>query len=67
MVIGNPLPGWYLLQLYEYLIGEPNIMKLVKIEDMAGWIFYLDCEEMKFSYEHGAAREGGPYRDRIKE
>ncbi len=61
-VIGNPEPGWYLLQLFEWGMGEPNVRRVARIEDMEHWLFYEDAEAMKFSYEHGAAREGGPYR-----
>ncbi len=66
-VIGSPEPGWYLLQLFEWAMGEPNIRELVRIEDMKGWLFYKNGQEMTFSYDHGAAREGGPYRRRITE
>ena len=65
MVIGNPEPGWYLLQLFEWAMGEPNVCRLVLIEDMEHWLFYDTAAAMKFSYEHGAAREGGPFRDKI--
>ena len=64
-IIGNPEPGWYLVQLFEWLIGEPNLRRLVRIEDMEHWLFYEDAEAMKFSYANGVAREGGPYRDRV--
>jgi len=65
VVVGNPEPGWYLVQLFEWLMGEPNLRRLVKIEDMEHWLFYEDVEAMKFSYDHGTAREGGKYRDRV--
>jgi len=61
-VIGNPEPGWYLLQLFEWLMGEPNVCRLVRIEDMKDWLFYESAEDMKFSYESGMARKGGRYR-----
>jgi len=65
VIIGNPEPGWYLLQLFEWAMGEPNVRRLVRIEDMEHWLFYEDAEAMKFSYDHGSAREGGPYRKRV--
>jgi hypothetical protein len=65
-IIGNPEPGWYLLQLYEWGFGQPNVQRLVKIEDMAGWLFYDTTEGMQYSYDHGVAREGGPYRKEMK-
>jgi hypothetical protein len=62
VVIGNPEPGWFLVQLHEWLMGEPNVRHLVRIEDMAGWLFYYSDEQMNFSYDHGTARAGGKYR-----
>jgi hypothetical protein len=53
-VIANPEPGWYLLQLFEWLMGEPNVQRLVRIEDMADWLFYENGEEMEHSYSGGA-------------
>jgi hypothetical protein len=63
VVVGNPEPGWYLVQLFEWGMGEPNVRRLVRVEDMADWILYEDAETMKFSWEQGLAREGGKYRD----
>ena len=65
VIIGNPEPGWYLLQLFEWMLGEQNVRRLVRIEDMEHWLFYENAEAMSFSYEHGSARAGGPYRDRV--
>jgi len=56
VVIGNPEPGWYLLQLFEWLAGTPNVRVLIKIEALANWLFYGSAEAMAHSYEHGAAR-----------
>lgn len=64
-VIGNPESGWYLVQMFEWLFGQPSYQRLFKIEDMSTWLFYEDAEEMKFSYEEGTARPGGPYQDRV--
>ena len=61
-IIGNPEPGWYLCQLYEWMVGLPNIQRLVKIDEMSKWLFYDSSEQMIDSYENGAARDGGPYR-----
>jgi len=55
MVIGSPEPGWYLLQLYEWAMGSPNVQRLVRIEDMRDWMFYDDHDQMTYSYEYGAA------------
>lgn len=65
VVIGNPEPGWYLLQLFEWLGGSPNVQRLAKIEDMATWLFYDSSEDLIFSWEEGVARSGGKYRDSL--
>lgn len=66
VVISSPEPGWYLLQLFEWAMGEPNLQKLVEIEAMNSWLFYPDEKAMKFSFNEGAARVGGPYRKQTK-
>lgn len=63
-VIGNPEPGWYLVQYLEWVAGEPYVNRLVRFEDMTDWLFYSDAEAMCFSYASGCAREGGKYRRR---
>ena len=61
-IIGNPEPGWYLVQLFEWVCGEPNVRRFVRIDEMRTWLFYESADSMRFSYEHGVAREGGKYR-----
>jgi hypothetical protein len=61
-VLSNPEPNWYLVQLCEWGFGEPNVRRLVHISEMANWLFYESSEQMIHSYDHGVAREGGPYR-----
>lgn len=61
-VIGSPEPGWYLVQLFEWFCGEPNVRRLVRLQEMEHWLFYESAEAMCFSYEHGVARQGGKYR-----
>jgi hypothetical protein len=48
VVIGEPHPGWYLVQLFEWASGEPTVQKLVPIEKMVGWLFYPDAAAMTF-------------------
>jgi hypothetical protein len=47
-VIGEPHPGWYLVQLFEWTSGEPTVQRLVPIEKMIGWLFYPDANAMAF-------------------
>jgi hypothetical protein len=51
-VIGNPEPGIYLVQLYEWLVGAESCRKLVNIQDMIPWSFYETSEEMNNSYNN---------------
>jgi hypothetical protein len=46
VVIGEPHPGWYLVQLLEWASGEPSVQRLVPIEKMIGWVFYPDRDAM---------------------
>lgn len=62
VVIENPEPGWYLVQLFGWLMGDPNVQRLVHIESMEHWLFYENAEAMTFSYERGVAQKGGRYR-----
>ena len=63
-IIGNPEPGWYIVQLFEWLMGEPSYRKLVNFEEMTGWLFYDDAEGMRYSWEYGTARSGTKYHPR---
>lgn len=55
LIIGSPEPGWYLVQLYEWISGSESCRKLVNFSDMHGWMFYDDAEAWRFSYEYGSA------------
>ena len=48
VVIGEPQPGWYLVQLFEWSSGEPTVQRVVPIEKMIGWSFYPDANAMTF-------------------
>ena len=48
VVIGEPHPGWYLVQLFEWASGEPSVQRLVPIEKMIGWLFYPDASAITF-------------------
>ena len=49
VVIGEPRPGWYLVQLFDWASGEPSVQRLVPIEKMVAWLFYPDREAMTSS------------------
>lgn len=54
-VIGRPEPGIYLVQLFSWLDGGETSRRLVPITKMSDWLFYPDCQAMKFSMDHGEA------------
>src|SRR6266446_918606 len=49
VVIGEPNPGWYLVQLFEWASGKPSVQRLVPIEKMNAWLFYPDRDTMTSS------------------
>lgn len=61
-ILGSPSPGWYYVQLYEWGFGEANVRRIVPFGIINNWLFYSTSDEMRHSYDHGVAREGGPYR-----
>jgi hypothetical protein len=62
VVIGEPHPGWYLVQLFEWTSGEPTVQRLVPIEKMVGWLFYPDADTMTFGSKGSQHQITGPSR-----
>jgi hypothetical protein len=54
-VIGRVSDDRYLVQLFDAVMGEPSVQRIVAISEMTPWLFYSDADEMKHSYEHGTA------------
>ena len=54
-VLGQVHEDVFLVQLFEWVMGEPNIQKAVRLAEMEEWVFYASQEEMNRSYEHGYA------------
>ena len=50
-VISEPTDGYFLVQLFEWVIGEPSTQKLVRIDTMLDWDFYDTAEEMNEAYQ----------------
>ena len=42
---------FYLVETFEWVMGGPDDQKLIKITDMADWVFYDDAEEMNMTYK----------------
>jgi len=45
----------FLVQLYEWFMGQPNKQVIVPFSDMIGWTFYDSSEQMVFEWEHRLA------------
>lgn len=56
-VLGSPTPGYYLVELYEWLMGQPNGQCLVKIEQMLDWQFYDTPESMQEFWQRTSRRD----------
>ena len=54
-IIGRVSDEHYLVQLFEWAMGEPSVQRIVPVSEMSPWLFYSDADEMTHSYEHGAA------------
>jgi len=39
-VIARPEPGFYLVETFDWIIGQSHSQHLVRIEDMLAWQFY---------------------------
>lgn len=49
-VVGEPAPGFYLVETFSWIMGESFDQQLVRIEDMVGWSFYDTVEWMNNAY-----------------
>ena len=48
---GKIQEGYYIVQLYGWLFGQPSCQKIFHIDDMREWDFYIDEDEMKSAYD----------------
>lgn len=60
-IVSSPIPGFYLIAVFDWLVGGHSFNKLIKAENMTTWYFYDTAEEMQHSFEHGACRKGGQH------
>lgn len=49
-IISEPKDSFFLVQLFDWILGEPSNQKLVSINDMLSWNFYDSVEEMNDAY-----------------
>ena len=55
VIIGRISDERYLVQLFEWAMGEPSVQRIVSASEMSPWLFYSDADEMRNSYEQGVA------------
>lgn len=51
MVLAEASLGLYLVQLYEFVGGTPNIRRLVSVQEMLSWTLYESSEVMNNAYD----------------
>jgi hypothetical protein len=62
IVRGDLGDGRYLVQYFEWLIGEPGTLEIRYVTEMrpgrteGAWQFYEDCEHMKYWFENYGKR-----------
>ena len=47
-VLSQESDGIYLVETYDWLVGQTYDMKLVRFEDMIGWKFYQTREDLSY-------------------
>lgn len=66
-VVAQQGDGYFLVQLFEWVMGEPSTQKVVHLGAMADWEFYNSAEEMNDAYERRTGRSGKSMRTVIAE
>jgi hypothetical protein len=56
-VVAQPMPGFYLVELFGWGAADSPGQQVVHIEDMREWTFYDTAEWMNRVYEHGGVQE----------
>jgi hypothetical protein len=50
VVLGMVDSEYVLVQLYDWMFGEPNLIKLVRLAEMVNWRFYASLDAMKDAF-----------------
>ena len=59
-ICGKVEPGWYMLQMFDWIMGEAGSKRVASISDISGFLLYDTKEEMKESFETGEASKYRP-------
>ena len=65
-VIGSPEPGYYLVEILSWLDTSAMHRRLVPIEDMMGWFFYQDRDQMIQATQSGEVCNYSPFCDELE-
>jgi len=61
--------GSHVVQLFEWVMGEPSVQKVVSFEQMSRWDFYPTAQDMRWAYhkENGGSADDWEHSERIVE
>lgn len=51
-VVAEPMPGVYLVEMFDFLVGGSTHQELARIEDMTGWRFFDSSDWMDSFYRN---------------
>lgn len=55
-VVAEQTDGFFLVQLFEWVMGEPSVQKVMHLRDMADWEFYGSEDEWTDAYREHSRR-----------
>lgn len=59
--------GYFLVQLFDWLVGQPNNMKVVHLGNMTGWNFYDDADYWRQKGDEASRRANRKYERELAE
>jgi len=63
-VVAEPSPGVYLVETFEWWAGGSYDQHLMRLEEMAGWVFYDTAEWMTNAYQDAVQRRWADEREK---
>ncbi len=55
-IVGQINNGAYVVQLFEWFLGQDSVKTIVKIDDMYDWVIYETDEDMREAYSSKQAK-----------
>ncbi|MDF0673749.1 MAG: GIY-YIG nuclease family protein [Nitrospira sp.] len=66
-IVADQADGYYLVQLFEWVLGDPSVQKVIHLGQMADWDFYGSTDEMYEAYERRTGCPSKPLFRSIKD